>query len=100
MDAALIELSAFIVRDVQVAALTRSEEVGTREILALLRLDGIAGEHVQAWNDAAAKVLDFGEGVRLAAAIQREESLADFDGQFGRREVPSACLLILRNSGQ
>jgi len=95
MDAALVLLRSHCVRRI-VERRARWEEVTRRERRALRRDLGVSREVVQQRDDPAAVLLDFREGVRLAALVERRERLPQADVEVGRREVPRAHGLVLR----
>src|SRR5215813_4745666 len=52
--------------------------------------NGITGRGVERRNEAATKILDFGEGVRLAAAVLQRQDSSLIERSSGWIEVPDA----------
>src|SRR5215218_7774066 len=92
MNAALVPLGAGLL-DFVAERPARRDEVTRGERLALGRDLRVVGELVQDRHDPGAEFLDLRKGVHLAAAIEREERLADSRlNVVARCESPCAYL--------
>src|SRR5690349_14451612 len=98
MDAALIVFDALVVFHFA-RGLARLEDRAGGLYLRALRDLGQAQDVVDRLEEAAAKFLHLGEGVHLAAMIDRGKYLTDFERHFVRSHVPRpggmmACQLV------
>ena len=64
---------------------------------AFWRRDGIAGQCVERCNEAAAKILDLGERVRLPASVLQSQNRSFIKGSGGWIEMPRAGFLSRRD---
>jgi hypothetical protein len=99
VDAALIPLGALLLYRVGVGPTGRHEVAG-REGKAFRGRHRLTRKGVEVGDDAAAELLDFGEGVDLAAAVDGEQLLADPGVESRWGEVPGAALVVPAQQGE
>src|SRR5262249_19623170 len=98
MDAALELLGARFIQRLPIL-LTWRDEVVVLEREAFGRGNRVARKDVQRWNDAAAEIIDFCEGMGFATLVDGDERVADLRSGLRRAKMPSTDGLVRRQKG-